>query len=148
MRVRRLRFEDLDWIVAELRALPRQSDYFADVPDDPEYVWSVLDAMWCNGALHGIVDTDTDSFILFSPLRPWYADRIEIHEFIMWVPEQHRGSRAVMYLIPAFIEAAKEFQPHSIHAGATLDIVSSDKVLRLYERFGFVRDKSGVIMRL
>lgn len=148
MPVRRLASEDIRWIVEELRELPKQSKKFADVPDDPKYVGAFFGTMHNHNQLDGVVEEYTGSFLLFTPVYPWYAARLEIHELILWVPVRHRGSFVAPRLITAFKGIAKLYNPHSIHAGATLDITDRDRVLRLYEAAGFQRDDDGVVLRL
>lgn len=148
MPVRRLASEDIGWIVEELRALPKQSRKFADVPDDTGYVYNYLETAFEANSLDGVVEQYTGGFILFSAFKPWYADRLEVHELILWVPVRHRGSFVAPRLITAFKGVAKLYNPHSIHAGATLDITDRDRVLRLYEAAGFQRDDDGVVLRL
>lgn len=147
MPVSRLDKVDLNWIVPELRKLPQQSTAFADVPDDPQWVMTTLGGMF-DGGMFGVGIGELGSFLLAMPMRPWYADRLEVHEIILWVPQEYRGTMTALRIIRKFVEVAKEYEPHSIHAGATLDIVDTDRVLSVYERAGFVRDGHGVIMRL
>lgn len=145
---RDLSTQDLGWIVQELRKLPTQSKQYADVPDDPAWVEAYFQSMYNTGALMGSVHWDTASFLLAAVMRPWYADRLEVHEMILWVPEEHRGGRTAIRLIEHFTVAARRLQPYSIHVGASLDITSADKTLRLYELCGYTRDHSGAVMRL
>lgn len=139
---------DISWIVQELRELPKQSATFADVPDDVNYVAGYLTVMYHSGLLGGVVNRDYKSFLLWTRFRPWYADRLEVHEIILWVPEIHRGSRIAPYLIRSFVEAAKAENPHSIHAGASLDITAAERTLKLYEQCGFTIDRNGATMRI
>lgn len=138
---------DLGWIVDELRDLPRQSSFFEDVPDDPLWVHEQLETMHDAEILHGVVHHDTNSFLLFIVNRPWYADRIEINEMILWVPKRHRGSRVAYELVREFTIEALNWHPHSIHAGHTLDITEKERTLRLYEKAGFSPHNGGVILR-
>jgi GNAT superfamily N-acetyltransferase len=147
--MRDLKRFDLFWIARELRELPAQSSYYSDVPLDELYVYDYLDELLDAGKLFGSVDNKTSSFLLACRMRPWYANRLEIHEMILWVPAQFRGGSTAYRLIKHFTETAKAEQPHSIHAGATLDITDANKTLALYERCGYTRDgPQGVIMRL
>lgn len=145
--MRELRKNDLKWIVEELRELPKQSVLFSDVPDDPEHVLSCFKHMMKNN-LFGVVHEETHSFLLFMATVPWYANRVEIHEMILWVPERYRGGRTAYGLIRAFTESAMDFLPHSIHAGHTLDITAKEKTLALYRKCGYTDHAGGVIMRL
>ena len=146
--MRALRRDDLTWVVEELRDLPKQSLLFADVPDDVEYVFWQLSNMFDAGVLKGVVSEDTGSFLLYVLNRPWYADRLEIHEMILWVPERYRGGRTAYGLIRSFTEYALDALPHSIHAGHTLDITAKEKTLALYRKCGYTDHAGGVIMRL
>lgn len=139
---------DISWIVQELRSLPEQSTVYRDVPDDVLYVTEYFRSMYLSGVLMGSVHNDSNSFILAAKMRPWYANRIEVHEMILWVPRTRRGSLVAYDLVEHFTQSARELEPHSIHVGASLDITSADKVLRMYERFGYVREGSGAVMRL
>lgn len=149
MQTRSLRSDNLYWMVQELRELPRQSKLFSDVPDNPKYVEKYLWNMLDNGYLHGVVPVseDRNGFLLFCNSTPWYADRLEVHEMILWVPERERGGRTAFSLVQGFKKQALELQPHSIHAGHTLDITDKERTLSLYERAGFSRHAGGVIMR-
>jgi hypothetical protein len=138
---------DISWIVDELRELPGQSNVYRDVPDDVPYVTSYFQSMYSAGVLIGSVHGDSNSFILAAAMRPWYANRLEVHEMILWVPQTRRGSLVALDLVEHFTQAARQLEPHSIHVGASLDITSADKVLRMYERFGYVREGSGAVMR-
>lgn len=138
---------DIPWIVEELRKLPEQSSLFADVPDDPSYVRSYL-WTWMQGGLFGVCDPSRRSFLLAALTRPWYANRLEVHEQMLWVPEDLRGSRVAFTLIKEFTRVAKLYEPHSITVGVTLDITDADKTLALYQYFGYQRYKHGAIMRL
>lgn len=142
-----LEFSDLLWVVEELRQLPYQSTLFSDVPDDPLWVTSNFISMFNAEVLHGVVHRHSGSFLLFVTQRPWYADRLEIHEMILWVPERHRGSRIAYELVREFATEALEWHPHSVHAGHSLDITDKERTLRLYEKVGFSRHNGGVIMR-
>jgi len=140
---------DLQWIVEELRDLPKQSSMFSNVPDDPQWVLNYFQAMLNNGTLFGVVNRAKASFILGCITRPWYADRLEIHEMILWVPERFRGARTAIQLIRFFTELAMDYNPYCIHVGATLDISNRDRTLKLYELTGYSRDgPTGAIMRL
>lgn len=140
-------YSDIDWIVEELRDLPKQSAYFQDVPDDPAYVKLWLTSAVAQG-LFGVCAPDKSSFLLACVQRPWYANRTEINEMILWVPERHRGARTAIELIRGFTELALEYEPHSIHVGATLDITTADRTLKLYEMCGYTRHgPQGAIMR-
>ena len=55
---------DLQWIVEELRDLPKQSSMFSNVPDDPQWVLNYFQAMLNNGTLFGVVIRAKASFIL------------------------------------------------------------------------------------
>lgn len=145
--LRALSYLDLEWITKQLRALPSQSEAFRDVPDDPAYVKVQLQDLM-RGTLFGAVHEDTESFIMGVTIRPWYADRVEVHEMILWVPEQYRGAHIAYPLIRKFTELAMDENPHSIHVGASLDITSADRTLMLYERAGYTRQGTGAIMRL
>lgn len=138
---------DIPWIVHELRDLPRQSKMFADVPDDPDYVDMQLTSMFELGVLSGVVHRTKQSFLLYCEHWPWYANRLEIHEMILWVPERHRGARTALGLIRAFTAEALDRFPHSIHAGHTLDITAKEKTLALYRYAGYSDHQGGVIMR-
>ena len=131
----------------ELRELPKQSEFFADVPDDPEYVENYLETLMAENVLKGVCNYDKKSFLLFTEVRPWYANRIEIHEMILWVPERFRGARTAYELIREFTSVALDLHPHSIHAGHTLDITEKERTLRLYEKAGYSRHHGGVILR-
>jgi len=144
---RPLVLSDIPWVVQELRALPKQSEYFADVPDDVDYVKEQLTNYMLSGVLIGVTDNYSPSFLLATVNRPWYANRVEVHEMMFWVPESIRGSSTGLRLIKEYVELAKTYAPHSIHAGVSLDIVDADRVLALYEAAGFKRDKHGVVMR-
>ena len=146
--VRPLTEVDIAWIVQELRELPKQSAMFADVPDDVNYVAGYLTVMYHNGLLSGQVHQDSKSFLLWTRLKPWYADRLEIHEMILWVPKEQRGTGVPVYLIRSFVEAALAEHPHSIHAGASLDITEADRTLRLYEKCGFHISNGGATLRI
>ncbi len=145
--VERLELKDIQWIVEELQHLPYESKLYADVPNDPLWVTSNFISMFNGEVLHGVVDRTSRSFLLFVTQRPWYADRLEIHEMILWVPERHRGGRIAYELVRAFAMEALEWHPHSVHAGHTLDITEKERTLRLYEKVGFSRHQGGVILR-
>ena len=53
---RPLVLSDIPWVVQELRALPKQSEYFADVPDDVDYVKEQLTNYMLSGVLIGVTD--------------------------------------------------------------------------------------------
>lgn len=147
MRVSLVTADDIPWIVEELRELPKQSAVFADVEDDPAYVRSYL-WNWMQVGLFGVCTQDTRSFLLASLVRPWYANRLEVHEQILWVPEEHRGSRTALRLIKEFTRVAKLYEPYSITVGASLDITDADKTLALYQYAGYTRTNIGATMRL
>lgn len=149
MQTRSLKEDDISWIVGELRELPRESELFKDVPDDPKYVENYLKRMLWAGSLYGVVPVSDEycGFLLFCSSTPWYANRTEVHEMILWVPERERGGRTAFSLVQGFKKQALELQPHSIHAGHTLDITDKERTLSLYERAGFSRHAGGVIMR-
>jgi len=138
---------DVPWIVNELRELPKQSEYFADVPDDVEYVQEQLTNYMLAGILFGSCDPAQQSFLLATVNKPWYANRVEVHEMMLWVPKQFRHGTTAIRLIHEYVRLARSYEPHSIHAGVSLDIVDADRVLSLYEAAGFKRDKHGVVMR-
>lgn len=131
---------DFEWIVQELRDLPNQSRIFADVADDPTYVRSYLEQMYDAGQLFGWTRPSEGSFILGTAFKPWYANRLEVHEMILWVPSRFRGRMNALRLIQAFTIDALDKEPHSIHVGASLDITNADTTLALYERCGYRRD--------
>lgn len=139
---------DIEWIVEELRELPGQSNVYRDVPDDVPYVSEYFYNMYDTGVLVGSVEEWSDSFILAASMRPWYANRLEVHEIVLWVPERYRGARTALMLIQHFTGVALAMSPHSIHVGASLDITSADKTLRLYEHCGYTRSQGGAVMRL
>ncbi len=144
---------DVEWVVDELRLLPKQSQMYKDVPDNPEWVKGYFYSMLNSNMLYGVVDRIKRSFLLFTATKPWYADRVELHEIILWVPEEYRGGRTAYLLIKRYKDYAIylddfKFPIHSIHAGATLDITNNEKTLWLYQQAGFERDGAGVVMRL
>lgn len=143
---RQLLASDIDWIVEELRDLPNQSAFFKDVPDDPAYVRLIL-AAWMRQGLFGVCAPDKKSFLLAQIHTPWYANRKEVSEVILWVPKEHRGLSTAIRLIRGFTELALDYEPHCITAGASLDITDSEKTLKLYELCGYARHGPGVIMR-
>jgi GNAT superfamily N-acetyltransferase len=145
-----LTYDDLSWIVEELRALPTQSRQYADVPDDPQYVWRYFAEMQLNGSLAGIVSEYHKSFILSYIGKPWWANRTECNEMILWVPAEFRGGSIAYRLIGEWRNyILNEYrQVHIIRAGASLDISDNDHTLRLYEKHGFTRNGNGVEMRL
>lgn len=145
--------DDIEWIVDELRLLPKQSEMYADVPNNPEWVSGYFYSMLNANMLYGVVNRTMRSFLLFTVTKPWYADRVECHEMILWVPEEYRGRLVAYSIVKRYVEYAKylnnfKFEIHSIHAGATLDITNNEKTLWLYKQAGFERDGAGVIMRL
>lgn len=149
MRARAVERDDFSWITQELRELPKQSVFFEDVPDDPEYVQSAFQAMHDNSALDGWCVPEEGAFLLFTVYIPWWANRVEASELILWVPAERRGrSRAALELVRRYTTwADKADWIHCAHAGSSLDIVDADKVLKLYEHFGWQRTSSGVTRR-
>jgi hypothetical protein len=139
--------DDIPWIVEELRDLPGQSAIFEDVPDDPSWVAGQF-GVYTEAGMFGVVDRAHSAFLLSMPTYPWYANRLEIHELILWVPVRHRQTSSAMRIVREWVGVAKSYNPHSIHAGSSLDIVKEDRVLKLYERAGFKRSSHGVTMRL
>lgn len=144
---RQLTSSDIDWIVEELRDLPKSSKVFEDVPDDPVYVRLALTS-WMRQGLFGVCAPDKSSFLLAHKHTPWYANRTEIAEVILWVPERYRGGRTALKLVKGFTELALDYDPYCITAGVSLDITSKESTLRLYEMLGYTRlGENGVIMR-
>lgn len=145
MSVRPLKRDDISWVVSELIDLPKQSVMYSDVPSDCRYVEDYFTQLIINGSLYGVVDEEHYAFLLFNILKPWYANRLEAHEMILWVPKDMRGGRSATKLIKAYVDLVKYYSLtqgtiHSIHAGATLDITDAEKTLKLYELCGFKRD--------
>lgn len=133
---------DIEWIVQELRALPQQSQTYNYVEDDPAWVEGYFRVM--GSALIGAVDADKGAFILGQYGPTWFSSKPTVHEMILWVPEQHRGSRLAIHLIKKFAEVCAHTDAFKIVAGASLDIVNNEKTLRLYELCGFTRVGTGV----
>lgn len=140
---------DYEWITEELRELPKQSAFFSDVPDDPEYVRSYLMNLDAHCIMSGWCVREEGAFLLYTTHKPWYANRVEASEMILWVPAERRGkSRAALQLVQRFtewVDATPEI--YCAHAGSSLDIVEKEKVLKLYEHFGWQRHDSGVIRK-
>ncbi|QOE32096.1 acyltransferase [Rhizobium phage Palo] len=149
-RCRRLLYDDLSWIVEELRELPTQSRQYADVPDDPQYVWQYFAEMYNAGTLVGIVSEYHKSFILSYIGKPWWANRVECNEMILWVPAEFRGGSIAYRLIGEWLNLIGNAYGNVsiIRAGASLDITDNEHTLRLYEKHGFTRRGNGVEMRL
>ncbi|QIG73196.1 N-acyltransferase protein [Rhizobium phage RHph_I40] len=141
MHARQLDQSDLEWVVEELRKLPSQSRYYADVPDDPEYVLEYFRSL--EHFLTGSCIEEHGAFILGCYSKPWYADRLEAHEMILWVPEQWRGGRDALRLIRHWTNEMLTQPIHMIRAGHSLDITSAETTLRLYEMCGYTRNEHG-----
>lgn len=148
MRTRAIVRDDFSWITDELRELPTQSAFFEDVPDDPEHVMSAFLGMYDNSVLGGWCVPEEGAFLLFTVYTPWWANRVEASELILWVPAERRGkTRAAFQLVLEYTQWADDARIHCAHAGSSLDIVEAEKVLKLYEHFGWQRHGSGVIRR-
>lgn len=146
MQSRALVADDIEWVMDELRELPSESELFKDAPVDPDYVRLYLTS-WMRQGLFGVCIPDKQAFLLAHLHRPWYANRQEVQEVLLWVPKRHRGARTAMALIRAFTELALDYEPYCITAGASLDISDNERTLKLYELCGYTRQGNGVIMR-
>lgn len=146
MQCRQLEADDIEWVLDELKDLPRQSTMFKDTPADPDYVRLYLTS-WMRQGLFGVCIPDKGSFLLAQVTYPWYANRKEVSEVLLWVPERHRGARTALTLIREFTSLALDCEPYCITAGASLDISDNARTLKLYEACGYTKHGNGVIMR-
>lgn len=145
--IRDITADDIPFVVTSLQALHAESPVGKHFCSSPEYVTNNLQTMIQSPDFFGIVCGDQDGFLLGSVSRLWYCPKLRAFEMSFYIRPERRGGSNAIRMVRRLVEIAADKGACEIHAGSNTDL-KADKLIRLYERLGFERDGSGVVLRI
>lgn len=145
--IREIAADDIPFVVDSLQALHKESPVGRHYSSSPDYVTHNLQTMIQSPDFFGIVCGERDGFILGSVSRLWYCPKLRAFEMSFYIRPDKRGGGNALRMVRRFVQIATDKGACEIHAGSSTDL-KADKLIRLYERLGFERDGSGVVLRI
>ncbi|WP_052832938.1 GNAT family N-acetyltransferase [Bradyrhizobium sp. LTSP885] len=145
--LRKIKTADVGLIIEMLHALHEESPHYNTVMQDEQYVRNNLASMIEHPAFIGSIDADLRGFMFGQATAKWFDPEVNAYELLLYILPEYRGGLLAARLIKQFEIDAKRLGCVHVRAGTSTQI-STEEVLRLYERLGYTREANTATKRI